>query len=278
MATTTYKLAYLPTVGGDSGTWGTLLNTTTFPVFDKNLGGIVTKSLASGNVSLSASESQNAILRLTGALTAARQVTTSCQGFTLVENATTGAYDVTISNGVGTPVTIPRTQRCIVITDSVNGPRIVARDGPFDSGTEMLFVQTSAPTGWTKSSSHNDKALRIVSGTASSGGSTAFSSVFASQTPAGTVGNTTLTIDQIPLHGHAARYSDTNETSQNGQGGMMLSTSGDSNYTAHTGTPSSTIGDQIGGTGGGNSHTHSFTGNAMDFAVNYVDAIIAAKD
>ena len=45
----------------------------------------------------------------------------------------------------------------------------------FASGTAMLFQQTSAPTGWTKSTTHNDKALRVVSGTASSGGTSAFS-------------------------------------------------------------------------------------------------------
>ena len=45
------------------------------------------------------------------------------------------------------------------------------------SGTVMLFMQTAAPTGWTKSTTHNNKAIRIVSGTAtSSGGSTAFTS------------------------------------------------------------------------------------------------------
>ncbi len=66
------------------------------------------------------------------------------------------------------------------------------------SGTRLLFVQTNAPTGWTKDTTQNDKALRVVSGSASSGGTTAFSTVFTSRTPAGTVGNTTLTVSQIP--------------------------------------------------------------------------------
>ena len=39
----------------------------------------------------------------------------------------------------------------------------------FPSGTVMVFYQASAPTGWTKSTSHNNKALRVVSG--SGGGS-----------------------------------------------------------------------------------------------------------
>jgi hypothetical protein len=37
------------------------------------------------------------------------------------------------------------------------------------SGTVMVFYQAAAPTGWTKSTSNNDKALRVVSG---SGGGT----------------------------------------------------------------------------------------------------------
>ena len=48
------------------------------------------------------------------------------------------------------------------------------------SGTKMLFVQTSAPTGWTKDTDQDDKVIRIVSGTPSTGGATAFSSVFGS--------------------------------------------------------------------------------------------------
>ena len=34
-----------------------------------------------------------------------------------------------------------------------------------DAGTIMLFCQAAAPTGWTKITTQNDKALRIVSGT-----------------------------------------------------------------------------------------------------------------
>ena len=47
----------------------------------------------------------------------------------------------------------------------------------------MLFQQTAAPTGWTKQTTHNDKALRLQTGTVGTGGSVAFSTAFA--TPAG---------------------------------------------------------------------------------------------
>ena len=179
----------------------------------------------------------------------------------------------------------------------------------FPAGTAILFQQTAAPTGWTKSTTHNDKALRVVSGTASSGGTTAFSTVFASRTPAGTisnttatgtisnttstgtVGSTTLTASQIPAHAHQiveagansnALYNTFSLTASN-----TIATSPATNASRNDGTSN---------TGGGGSHNHSltmnahnhtftgtahnhtFTGTAMDFAVQYVDIIIATKD
>jgi len=62
----------------------------------------------------------------------------------------------------------------------------------FPSGTRMIFQQTSAPTGWTKDTSDtNQRALRVVSGSASSGGSVDFTSAFASRGVSGSIANTT---------------------------------------------------------------------------------------
>ena len=70
-----------------------------------------------------------------------------------------------------------------------NGTSWVSGVAPgFASGTVMLFVQTSAPTGWTKSTTHNDKALRVVSGAASNGGTVAFTTAFASKSVTGKIG------------------------------------------------------------------------------------------
>ena len=146
------------------------------------------------------------------------------------------------------------------------------------AGTTMLFVQTNAPTGWTKGSTHNDKALRVVTGAAGNGGSSAFSTVFASRTPAGTIGGTAISIAQMPLHGHPFRVRNA-DSSPDVNGGFEVSVTGTrTNYPAFTGTPSDTNGEQIGGSGGGQTHDHSFTGTAMDFAVHYVDVILATKD
>ena len=126
----------------------------------------------------------------------------------------------------------------------------------------MLFVQTSAPSGWTKSTAHDNKALRVVSGSASSGGSVAFTTAFTSQSVSGTVGSTTLTTSQIPSHSHTTNGS----SFFNPPNGSLV---GNGDYQATSGT---------GNTGGGGSHDHSFTGTAINLAVQYVDVIIATKD
>jgi len=148
----------------------------------------------------------------------------------------------------------------------------------FPTGTKMLFQQTAAPTGWTKDTTHNNKALRVVSGTAGSGGSVNFTTAFAdysstatgATTQGGTVGNTTLTVDQIPSHTHTITYG-VNDV--NGGGGT------DPSYLESTGRTETTN-----ATGGGQSHTHTFTGTShthgfsLDISVAYVDLIIATKN
>lgn len=134
----------------------------------------------------------------------------------------------------------------------------------FGSGTKMLFAQTAAPTGWTKDTTHDNKALRVVTGAASSGGSVAFTTAFAVQGVSGTVGNTTLAISQIPAHNHAWRTS-------SALGGTGFESGGLNNGGYVDGAA-------IANNGGGGSHNHTFTGTAINLAVQYVDVIIATKD
>ena len=53
------------------------------------------------------------------------------------------------------------------------------------SGTIMLFENTSAPTSWTKITTFNDTTCRVISGSISNGGSTAFSSIFTTRSATG---------------------------------------------------------------------------------------------
>ncbi len=149
MTTTPYKGAILPLVAGDAGLWGAELNTGNFNVWDSALGAIVTKSLSNTNVTLSASESGSAIIRLTGTLLANVQITTGCQGFQFFENLTTGSFAVTLTNGVGSTLVLPQGYGVIVIMDTTNGVRAVniVQGGP-PSGTINPFAGSSAPSGW----------------------------------------------------------------------------------------------------------------------------------
>jgi hypothetical protein len=139
----------------------------------------------------------------------------------------------------------------------------------FPATTAMLFQQTSAPTGWTKSTTYNDYAIRVVSGTASTGGSSNFSTCFANQTPTISTGGlsagaTTISTAQMPSHNH------------------FISPSSVYNCGPYMNSGSGSPGGLTGDTGGGGSHTHPISGSAtsstVTLAVKYVDHIIATKD
>jgi len=141
----------------------------------------------------------------------------------------------------------------------------------FPSGTAMLFQQTSAPTGWTKSTTYNDYAIRIVNGTASTGGSVNFSTAFASQAvtgsnSGGSVSATSLSTAQLASHSHsvpgtpACCFYPAAQLLYGGGGSVGTSSAGS-----------------------GSSHSHGFTnptfsGNAINLTVKYVDHIIATKN
>ena len=154
----------------------------------------------------------------------------------------------------------------------------------FSSGTRLSFNQTFAPTGWTKDVSVDNAALRLTNGFVGSGGSIDFTTLFTSSSSAvpsgsvsttissvsGSAGATTLTTPQIPSHNHPVTANEAAGGNQtpSGNGGGITTT---------------------GNTGGGGSHTHpfsfssgtavsSFSGDALNLAVKYVDLIIAQKN
>jgi len=156
----------------------------------------------------------------------------------------------------------------------------------FASGTTLLFYQAAAPTGWTQVTTHNNKALRVVSSTGGgSGGSVAFTTAFASQTPAGSVsvsgsvGAYTLTTNEIPSHSHSISNYSTQYIADVTSGGNIASTAGGSGPW-QSNAPFAT---STGSSGLSNSHSHSFsgsgsfTGTAINLAVQYIDIIICSK-
>jgi len=264
MPTTQNKGYQVQVTSSNVGTWGAVLNDQMIAVVDNNMGGIVTKSLSSSNVTLDATESQMAIVRLTGVLLANIQVTTSCVGFFFVENLTSGAFSVTVTNGVA-GVVVPA-GRSTLIADVTNGVRIASTD-TFPTGTSMIFQQTSAPTGWTKQVTHNDKAVRIVSGSVGSGGSLGFTTAFSStRTVVGTTDGTAITINQMPPHSHDTTLPMGTDTGAPGDKVLAGKNNGGTRVFTST-----TV-------GLGQAHSHPFTSSSFNMSVQYLDFIIATKN
>lgn len=167
----------------------------------------------------------------------------------------------------------------------VTPKKLAARlgDAGFPSGTVMLFVQAAAPTGWTKSIAHNNKALRIVSGAGGgAGGSVDFTSAFKSQSVSGSVANTTAA-GSVTVNNHTLSASQI--PAKNISYGVSGSTSGTiafyrisnvhGSYNATGGSGSS---HNHSASFSGSAHGHTFNGTAINMAVKYVDSIIAVKD
>ncbi|WP_164561997.1 hypothetical protein [Nitratidesulfovibrio vulgaris] len=133
----------------------------------------------------------------------------------------------------------------------------------FPAGTRMLFQQSTAPTGWTKDTTVNDKALRVVSGAVGSGGSVAFSTLFGRTI----VDSTTLVASQMPSHAHST-YINSSLMSATIQGLHVTNDNMDTTLIRLSGALSVQTTSQ----GGNGSHTHG-----LDLRLAYVDIIIATK-
>lgn len=148
------------------------------------------------------------------------------------------------------------------------------------SGTKSLFQQTAAPLGWTKSTTHNDKALRIVSGAVGSGGSSAFSTVF------GKTATDNFTIAQANLPSVNFTHSgttlnDPQHLHGNGFNAALLALTGATAISSLAGQNTTAAATNItvsaqGAAASGGSGTALAAG--MDIRVQYVDVIIATKD
>jgi len=154
------------------------------------------------------------------------------------------------------------------------------------AGTRMLFQQSNAPTGWVKSTDHDNKALRVVSGSANSGGSNGFTQALNSSKSTSengghshsiSVNNHTLSGSQMPNHAHTlggvrSSSSGGSRNSLTGSGSNPSSVSAGSSYGVHS-------------SGGGSSHSHGASSSSVpnhahtfNLDVAYVDLIIAVKE
>lgn len=172
----------------------------------------------------------------------------------------------------------------------------------FPAGTEALFVQTAAPTGFTTNTNAtlNNSTLRVVSGTGgTTGGSDNFSDVFTSTYAtgnltvdmsglaavpvSGTSGETTISTPTLASHQHP-RGAPGGQIS--GRGAAFGSPTRPHSYNPGNNSL------QTGSTGGGAGHSHPLSGNVgfsgtvpisanlsvPSMTIKSVDTIIATKD
>jgi len=256
--------------GEQDGIWGQTTNNNLAALVEQAITGITTVDVTAGDVTLTSfngavDQARSPVINVTGTPGVARTVTIPNQKKTyLVKN--TSDETVGIKTTSGSPATVSAGSQSLLVCNGSGAvtPYLESTvvTPPFPSGTRMLFQQTAAPTGWTKITTFNDAALRIVSGAASSGGVTGFSTVFSGSGV--TSSSTVLSTAQIPSHSHSLSPNfNVNFTR------TQFDPTGAACLTSEAGGPTFSISN----TGSGSGHTHT---NTME--VLYVDTIIASKD
>lgn len=175
------------------------------------------------------------------------------------------------------------------------GNEITSKRWIYPLGTVKVFYQAAAPVGWSQTTTHNDKALRVVSGNGGgSGGTTVLSSAFANfsvsapwscTTGTGNGRNPTggaMSVAQLPAHAHASggeiRLS-INPTNPAGAytGGDVKVGGGWARNLPATGNVNNPV-----AVTGLHAHPYSSSGTTpaqpVNLAVNYVDSIICSYD
>jgi len=178
-----------------------------------------------------------------------------------IKNSHTAANTVDLATGtdtldgtVGGSLSLGENESVKITVDSTQtGFETIGTGQSFASGTLMLFQQSTAPTGWTKETTHNDKALRVVSGAASSGGTNAFSTTFSA----------TYATEDESAHTHTTSIPATGWSGGTHATARAYWAASDPNRVNTRNLTS----------GGGTAHAHD-----VDLDILYVDLIIASKD
>ena len=165
-------------------------------------------------------------------------------------------------------------------------PRLTSTGVRFNDNTELnskygivpkntiaVFYQASSPTGWTRNSNHNSKALRAVtSGGGGSGGNSSFPSVFTSYSVSNLTANLpatlspyTITESEMPSHSHGL-----------GGGGAQRRLPPGGEVASGPGYRSDNF--RTGNSGSESGHGHPFTatctyGYSFNINVRYIDVI-----
>ncbi len=144
----------------NSGVWGAGnpgndLNTGVMGIIDLNMAGVQSKSLTSSNVTLTSTEAQNVLLRLSGTLLANIIITTPGLGFYIIENGTSGNFTVEIeyTGGVGASVFVEQGVLTFVFIDSTAGVQQV------NAFPDLVAINALTGTGILKRTGTNTWSL-----------------------------------------------------------------------------------------------------------------------
>lgn len=115
MTTSPNLLMDLQATGDNPGTWGVITNTN-LSIIDNRMGGRLAQAAASSNITLSDSQAENVLQRITGTLGANIDLIfpASSGGFYLIKNETTGSFTITAKPAGGTGVTVPQNAMTLV--------------------------------------------------------------------------------------------------------------------------------------------------------------------
>lgn len=150
--TTTNRSLYVPTRGSEVGTWDTPINAN-FTAIDTLFGGVTSISVSSSNVTLSTSQTQNAIVRLTGTLSANIDVIfPTVAAIYTVENLTTGAFYVRCKMASGNAIGIPQGVPTQVFTDGTDtkfwAPPMPGTYWDYAGGTVPAWITACTVQPW----------------------------------------------------------------------------------------------------------------------------------
>jgi hypothetical protein len=222
-----------------------------------------------------------------------------CTGDTVVDLFANSLGTVRVINQlrIGDDIQLNSNGVVAATTYKGNGAGISGVD-EFPAGTKALFVQTDAPTGFTKdtTASLNNSTLRVVNGSGGgTGGAQDFTTTFAAKDATGTLAVDMSPLPQSPVSGTSGGTTISTptlggHTHQYYHSRFAGSTGGNRNYGQSFVTEPGSR--NVNNTGGGGSHSHPISGGATysgsipisvsqsvpNIELKYVDNIIASKD
>lgn len=164
--TSTYSTSLrleLMATGDQSGTWGDTTNTNLGTLLEQAIAGVL--SVAQGDVANltlttvngGSDQARNAVVNVTGALTANRNVVVqTAQKLYLIKNSTTGGFSIVAKTAAGTGVAIPPSSSQWVYSDGTNVVAGLIGNMPFNNLLEgyTTTATAAATTTLTVTSTH----------------------------------------------------------------------------------------------------------------------------